>query len=181
MGAVVRSCAVCGAGLDGLRADARYCSTACRTDASRLGRLLAGRPVDGFASVADYLDRYGRRNAAEACKRGRENVLTAPPDPEPETRTSRAGRFVARRCRERPGHVTFARRIYAAYLRWGEEHEPDAPLSESAFYRVVEDWAPHEGRARVPLGGKGRPRLAFLGIVLTRKGGAAVDERRPGA
>lgn len=46
-----RRCGICGASLAGRRADARSCSAACRAEASRLRRLLAGNPVDGYGSV----------------------------------------------------------------------------------------------------------------------------------
>ena len=55
-----RSCAFCGAGLEGRRSDARYCSTACRVEAWRLRRLLEGRPVGRYATAADRMAAYGR-------------------------------------------------------------------------------------------------------------------------
>ena len=57
----VRGCAICGRALDGRRADARYCGPACRREASRLRRLLAGEPVDGYRNLADYLNARQRR------------------------------------------------------------------------------------------------------------------------
>jgi hypothetical protein len=56
-----RVCAICGEALDGRRADARHCGAACRREASRLRRLLAGDPVEGYRSVADYLNGRQRR------------------------------------------------------------------------------------------------------------------------
>jgi hypothetical protein len=56
-----RACTVCGETLEGLRADARHCGAPCRREASRLRRLLAGDPVDGYRSIADYLNGRQRR------------------------------------------------------------------------------------------------------------------------
>jgi len=44
---MTRACPVCGQSLDGRRPQTRCCSAACRAEASRLRRLLAGRPVNG--------------------------------------------------------------------------------------------------------------------------------------
>jgi len=55
-----RRCAFCGASLEGRRADARYCSTACRVESWRLRRLLEGRPVGRYATAADRMAAYGR-------------------------------------------------------------------------------------------------------------------------
>lgn len=46
-----RVCGVCGASLAGRRAHARYCRGACRAEASRLRRILAGQEADGWASL----------------------------------------------------------------------------------------------------------------------------------
>lgn len=73
---IVRVCPVCGAGLDGRRRQARYCGGACRAEASRLRRLLDGRPVDGFASVGDRLDRMHPRNRTDRGDGGRAAVET---------------------------------------------------------------------------------------------------------
>ena len=56
-----RACAVCGRALEGRRADARHCGAGCRREASRLRRLLAGEPVDGYRNLADYLNARQRR------------------------------------------------------------------------------------------------------------------------
>lgn len=56
----VRCCAVCGAAMLGRRSHARYCSGACRAEASRVRRLLDGQEADGCVSLADY--RVRRRN-----------------------------------------------------------------------------------------------------------------------
>ena len=66
-----RACPVCGEGMDGRRSHARYCSGACRAEASRLRRLLAGEAVDGFTSVRDREDRMARRNRTERGGGGR--------------------------------------------------------------------------------------------------------------
>jgi hypothetical protein len=51
-----RRCVVCGAPMEGRRRQARTCGGACRAEASRLRRLLAGeQPVDGCYSLADRL------------------------------------------------------------------------------------------------------------------------------
>lgn len=62
-----RTCPICGADLDGLRSDATYCSPACRIEASRRRRLGAGEPVEGYPTLAAYLERRQRRTkVAEA-------------------------------------------------------------------------------------------------------------------
>jgi hypothetical protein len=47
------NCGICAASLDGRRADARFCSGACRAEASRLRRILSGEGADGYATLAD--------------------------------------------------------------------------------------------------------------------------------
>ena len=59
--AAVRVCAVCGAAIDGHRADARYCGAACRREAARLRALLAGVPVEGYLSHHQYITSRQRR------------------------------------------------------------------------------------------------------------------------
>jgi hypothetical protein len=155
-----RTCPVCGADLSGHRADAEVCGDRCRIESSRLRRLLSGETVGPYRCVEDYTERRQR--------------AYKPPhkiDQEP-TRTDRARAFLGERCIERPGHVTFGMAIYAAYLAWCEANEPrGAPLSRSAFYRLIDGAAPCEDRLSVSRGGKGRPRLAFRGIVLSRPSG----------
>jgi hypothetical protein len=56
-----RVCAICGTALDARRADARHCGAACRREASRLRRLLAGEPVEGYRNLAEYLNARQRR------------------------------------------------------------------------------------------------------------------------
>jgi hypothetical protein len=46
--------------LAGHRADASHFSNACRAEAWRLRRLLAGRPVGRYKCLADRLAAYGR-------------------------------------------------------------------------------------------------------------------------
>jgi hypothetical protein len=53
------ACAICGGSLAGL-SDARYCSGACRQEAYRLRRLLAGRPVGRYDSVSSRIAAFGR-------------------------------------------------------------------------------------------------------------------------
>ena len=49
-------CALCGGRMEGKRRDARYCSAAHRTEASRLRRLLSGQKADGYGSLAHRLE-----------------------------------------------------------------------------------------------------------------------------
>ena len=58
-----RRCALCGADLDGRRADARYCGAACRRDACRIRRLASGVPDSGYRTLGDYLN--GRQSRAK--------------------------------------------------------------------------------------------------------------------
>jgi hypothetical protein len=37
----------------GKRRDSRFCSPPCRAEASRISRLLSGRTVDGYRTLAD--------------------------------------------------------------------------------------------------------------------------------
>lgn len=57
-------CPICGASLDGHRRDAVYCGGPCRTEASRIRRLLGGRTTDGYGTLRDYLGRAQRRTNA---------------------------------------------------------------------------------------------------------------------
>ena len=59
--ATVRACAVCGADLNGRRADARFCSSSCRREAHRLRRLLDGATVEGYRSFDQYVMSRQRR------------------------------------------------------------------------------------------------------------------------
>jgi hypothetical protein len=61
-----RVCAICGAALNGRRGDARYCGAGCRREAGRLRALLAGVTVNGYGSVAEYLNGRQKR-AKRAC------------------------------------------------------------------------------------------------------------------
>lgn len=54
-------CPVCGASLAGRRAGARYCSAACRREASRWRRLSAGERDGHYVSLAQYVQRRRRR------------------------------------------------------------------------------------------------------------------------
>ena len=80
------------------------------------------------------------------------------------TRATRAREFVSECCDKRPGSLTPAASIYAAYLRWCEEEEP---LSRSRFYRVLGMCFPDD-RTLERRGQRGRPRLAFRGVELSR-------------
>jgi hypothetical protein len=55
-----RACVVCGASLEGKRGHARHCSTACRTEASRLARILAGQSPGGYATLSAWQSRQRR-------------------------------------------------------------------------------------------------------------------------
>jgi hypothetical protein len=50
-----RRCEWCRESLAGRRADARYCSGSCRTEASRFSRLLRGEETDGYRSLIERL------------------------------------------------------------------------------------------------------------------------------
>lgn len=80
------ACPVCGASLDGRRADAVYCSNGCRQEAYRFRRLLAGRPVGRYVSVSDRMAAFGRprrptrnTNAVEGSRMGDDNRNGAAP------------------------------------------------------------------------------------------------------
>ena len=60
-----RRCPVCGESLDGRRADARTCGSACRRLLYRGERLLAGRPDGPYETLAQW-DARRRRGSARA-------------------------------------------------------------------------------------------------------------------
>jgi hypothetical protein len=68
----LRRCAVCGTSLEGKRANASYCSNACRAEAWRLRRLLAGRPVGRYKCLADRMAAYGRARRSSRSQEPRE-------------------------------------------------------------------------------------------------------------
>jgi hypothetical protein len=51
----MRACRLCGASLMGRRPHARYCSGACRAEASRLRAILRGSKSSPYSSVAERL------------------------------------------------------------------------------------------------------------------------------
>lgn len=155
-----RCCAVCGASIEGRRPDALTCDPSCRRERSRLLRLLAGESVEGYQSVAEYLKR--RQDACEAPPK----IGLVEGQGATTTRTARVGQFVVERCQRRPGQLTLARSVYAAYVEWCRTCEPDAPLSRSAFGAALERRAPIEDRMAVGGYGRGRPPLAYRGIAL---------------
>jgi hypothetical protein len=55
----MRSCVICGAALEGRRADAKHCGAPCRAEASRLKRLLNGNKVGPYRSVNQRLEALG--------------------------------------------------------------------------------------------------------------------------
>lgn len=153
-----RVCPACGASLEGRRADARYCTGACRAEASRLERLLAGKPVDGYTSLIEYMDSPQKRTEA-AEKR-------------PQTRTDRARLFVRGHVRWREGSRTQAATLFRAYEQWcGEE----ATLSYSGFVHVLDDCADFDDRIHVR-GARGRPRLAYAGLMLERPASESLEK-----
>ena len=67
-GGAPRPCVVCGEPLAGRRAHARFCSGACRAEASRVRRILAGQEADGYRTLAQ---RHGEpRNRTDAAGGG---------------------------------------------------------------------------------------------------------------
>ncbi len=50
-----RECVLCGAPLDGRRVDARFCTSVCRAEASRIRAVLDGREPDGYPTLPDRL------------------------------------------------------------------------------------------------------------------------------
>lgn len=73
--ATERACVVCGGSLEGRRPQTRTCSPACRAEASRLRRLLAGDAVDGFSSLADRLGRlYEAVRRRQTAQNGRTHL-----------------------------------------------------------------------------------------------------------
>jgi hypothetical protein len=56
-----RRCELCHAPLRHKRTDALYCSPSHRAEASRLRRLRNGQQVDGYATLAAYVNRGRRR------------------------------------------------------------------------------------------------------------------------
>jgi len=55
------TCPVCGASLADRRADARFCSPACRREHYRLSRLLSGRRDWRYGTLSEYDARVRRR------------------------------------------------------------------------------------------------------------------------
>lgn len=167
---------VCGGTLHGGRSDCVTCSDACQEQATTVWRLVHGEAVGGFTCLRDYLDVHDRAGREERSQRGEKsrtsrvgNVPTRR-----ETRTSRAEEWLAQRVREKSGHVTRATHLYAAYRAWGQQHDPEGVLGYTAFVRVVDRGAPTERVVRLRIG-RGRPQLAFEGIVLS--GSRAVARR----
>jgi hypothetical protein len=60
---MIRCCVICGASLRGRRSDARHCGAPCRAEASRLRRLLDGKPDGPYRFVHQRLDAMGRRKS----------------------------------------------------------------------------------------------------------------------
>lgn len=169
---VSRACPVCGASLED-HADPTLacCSEACHAEMSRVLQLLAGTPVDGFTCVNDYLDRGGESARETGSQAGEKSAHDRPASGtrRRDTRTSRAEAWLARRVREAPGHVTRGARLYDAYRVWAQEEDPGGALGYTAFLHAVDRAAPIERRVRL-MTERGRPQLAFQGIVLTRRG-----------
>jgi len=159
--------------LNGRRADCTTCSPGCRLQAAAVSRLLRGEASDGFTCVQDYLgavygenDRERRSHVGE--KRRTPHTSRVPTGK--QTKSTRAEAWLVWRIREKPGHVTRATLLYAAYRAWAEQHDPEGALGYAAFVRVVEQGAPVERVVRLRTE-RGRPQLAFEGIVLGRSAG----------
>src|SRR5215212_4535082 len=60
---------VCGVSLEGRRADARYCSDACRAEAWGLRRLDEGRAVGRYTCLAERMAAYGRARRSTVHKK----------------------------------------------------------------------------------------------------------------
>lgn len=155
-----RCCVVCGDSLAGRRPDAVTCSATCRRARSRLLALLSNGAPSGLRSVAHWV-----RSREDACETP-PKIESAGDSDAPATRTARATLFVAQRCVSRPGQLTIAGAIYAAYVAWCRTNEPDRPLSRSAFDAAFERHAPIADRESIAGAGRGRPRLAFRGVAL---------------
>ena len=56
-----RTCLVCGGSIDRYRRHARYCSGACRAEASRLRAILNGSESVPYSSIAERLDAAQKR------------------------------------------------------------------------------------------------------------------------
>jgi hypothetical protein len=54
-------CAMCDGSLDGHRADARFCGPACRREAARYRRVLAGVGDGPYRTIPQLLNRAQRR------------------------------------------------------------------------------------------------------------------------
>jgi len=164
---------VCGS-LTGRSAEGTTCSHACQEQATTVSRLVHGEAVGGFTCLRDYLNENGREERSQA---GEKRCLSpvAHASGRRETRTSRAEAWLGRRVREKPGHVTRATLLYAAYRAWAQQHDPKGALSYTAFVRMVDQGAPVERVVRLRTE-RGRPQLAFEGIVLS---GSRAVARRP--
>ena len=55
-----RRCLFCGESIEGRRADARYCGSGCRVEASRMRRLLEGERDGHYVSARDRMVAYGK-------------------------------------------------------------------------------------------------------------------------
>ena len=155
--------------MNGRRADCVTCSPTCEQRAATVWRLLHGETVDGFTCLRDYLNENGREERSQAGEKRRLSPV-AHASGRRETRTSRAEAWLGRRVREKPGHVTRATHLYAAYRAWAQQHDPKGALSYTAFVRMVDQGAPVERVVRLRTE-RGRPQLAFEGIVLGRSAG----------
>ena len=166
-----RSCPICGASLEDRHPRTITCSAACRRARARVHAIVDGRHPR-YRSLAEYEARRGIGPPRQASTPRPPNRLSdrARPltNPASDTRRGRAERFVVETCREQPGHLTVAQRIFAAYQQWCRRHEPDRAVSYRTFLKVLDEWLPHEGRVILPDRGTGRPRVAFQGVILRR-------------
>jgi hypothetical protein len=58
---MTRNCVLCGASLKRYRRHARYCSGACRAEASRLRAILNGSESVPYSSIAERMDAAQKR------------------------------------------------------------------------------------------------------------------------
>jgi hypothetical protein len=158
-----RLCTFCGQSIEALRSDAKFCGSSCRAQHWMLSKLLSGSPAGPYATPKEFAEAFVRDRQSRL-EKGKKRRTTA----RAETRTIRAERWLMEQVREKPGHVTRAQHLYAAYRTWAEGHESDGPLSYGAFLRAVDRNTPLERRVTL-MTARGRPQVAFEGIVLTRR------------
>ncbi len=92
-----RACEFCGASLEHMRSDARYCGVTHRVEAWRVRRLLQGVPTAGYATLADRMAAFGRpRRARRNTKAEKERKIAG-------DQSKRPGSVGAPRARQQEG------------------------------------------------------------------------------